>query len=349
MFIPPKFSTLIITVYTLAVGTIGAALAYWLSFPVYILLGPAILVSIISLFGIRFAVADSVRDIAFLLIGIGIGAGINPEATAAFLRWPLAFVILAVMLTAILILCKSLLVRFFGFDERSAILAATPGHLSFVLGLGASLDLDVSKVAVVQSIRLLSLTLLVPLAAIFVGVELGTNILPVGDAMLFLDLLILIIVSGAFGFLLKRFNVPAAILIGGLITSSIAHAAEFTPGVLIPEIAMPCFLIMGTLIGTRFSGITINQLRNLFFAGLATTLISVLLAVLAAIPISYYLIMQPEHVLVAFAPGGLETMIAMGAVLGANPSFVAACHVGRLLLLPILVPLLMVRSKKLPA
>ena len=67
MFIPPKFSTLIITVYTLAVGTIGAALAYWLSFPVYILLGPAILVSIISLFGIRFAVADSVRDIAFFV------------------------------------------------------------------------------------------------------------------------------------------------------------------------------------------------------------------------------------------------------------------------------------------
>lgn len=341
-------STFITTFNTLVVGAIGAGLAYWLSFPVYVLLGPAILVSAVSLFGFRFAIADSVRDVAFLLIGIGIGAGMNPEATAVFLRWPLAFAVLAVMLTAILLLCKYLLVRFFGFEERSAVLAATPGHLSFVLGLGASLDLDVAKIAVVQSIRLLSLTLLVPLVAISFGVKLGTNILPDGVPMHITDLLILIAVSCFVGAVLKRFNVPAAILIGGLITSSIGHAVEYTPGILPVNIALPCFMIMGTLIGTRFSGITINQLKNALFAGLTTTFVSVLLAVAAAVPVSYYLMMQPEHVVVAFAPGGLETMIAMGAVLGANPSFVAACHVGRLLLLPILVPFLIGRSKKLP-
>jgi uncharacterized membrane protein AbrB (regulator of aidB expression) len=38
-------------------------------------------------------------------------------------------------------------------------------------------------------------------------------------------------------------------------------------------------------------------------------------------------------------------MIAMGAVLGANPGFVAACHIGRLLLLPLLVPALLAKHK----
>ncbi|MBE9476473.1 MAG: AbrB family transcriptional regulator [Proteobacteria bacterium] len=341
-------STFITTAYTLVVGAVGAAIAYWLSFPVYILLGPAILVSVTSLFGFRFAIADSVRDVAFLLIGIGIGAGINPEATTVFLRWPLAFLVLAVMLVAILLLCKNLLVRFFGFDERSAILAATPGHLSFVLGLGAALDLDVAKVALVQSIRLLSLTILVPLVAISFGVTLGTDILPDGAPMQMTDLFILIIVSCILGLVLKRFNVPAAILIGGLITSSVGHALEYTPGILPKNIALPCFMIMGTLIGTRFSGITVYHLKSALFAGLATTFVSVLLAVIAAVPVSYYLGMPPEHVVVAFSPGGLETMIAMGAVLGANPSFIAACHVARLLLLPVLVPFLIGRSKKLP-
>ncbi len=342
-------STFITTLYTLAVGAIGAGLAYWLSFPVYILLGPAILVSFISLFGIHFAIADIMRDVAFLLIGIGIGAGIDPEATAAFMRWPLAFAALAVMLFAILVLCKYLLVRFFGFDERSAVLAATPGHLSFVLGLGVSLDLDVAKVAVVQSIRLLSLTLLVPLVAILFGVKLGTNILPVGTPMHGIDLLILIIISIVVGLVLKRFNVPAAILIGGLITSSAGHAFEYTTGTLPKEIAMPCFLLMGTLIGTRFSGITICQLKNALFAGLATTIISILCAIIISVPIAYYLMMQPAQVVVAFAPGGLETMIAMGAVLGANPSFVAACHIWRLLLLPIMVPFLIGQNKSINA
>ncbi len=333
------------TFYTLIIGAVGAGIAYWLSFPVYILTGPAIFVSLVSLSGVQFAISDNVRDVAFLLIGIGIGAGMNTEATAAFMRWPIAFAVLAIMLVTILMLCQYVLVRFFGFDPRSAVLAGTPGHLSFVLGLGAALDLDVAKVAVVQSIRLLALTLLVPLVAISFGVKLGSNILPAGISMQGAHLLGLIAASGVIGIVLKRFNIPAAILIGGLITSSFTHAADLTPGVLPAHIALPCFMIMGTLIGTRFSGISIVQLKAALFAGLTITVISVLLSVIAALPIAYILGMPAEHIVVAFAPGGLETMIAMGAVLGAYPSFVAACHIGRLLFLPLLIPAMLGRHK----
>ena len=345
MSIMPCRSEFSRTLYTLVIGAVGAAVAYCLSFPVYVLTGPAIFVSLASLSGVQFAISDKLRDVAFLLIGIGIGAGMNTEATAAFMRWPIAFAVLAVLLVTILKLCKYVLVRFFGFDQRSAVLAATPGHLSFVLGLGAALDLDVAKVAVVQSIRLLALTLLVPLVAILFGVKLGTNILPAGVSMQGIHLLGLIAVSSAVGMVLKRFNIPAAILIGGLITSSFAHAVDLTPGVLPADIALPCFMIMGTLIGTRFSGISLLQLKAALFAGLTITIISVMLCVFAALPIAYILGMPVAHIIVAFAPGGLETMIAMGAVLGANPSFVAACHIARLLFLPLLIPTMLGRRK----
>ena len=155
----------------------------------------------------------------------------------------------------------------------------------------------------------------------------------------------LIAVSSAVGMVLKRFNIPAAILIGGLITSSFAHAVDLTPGVLPADIALPCFMIMGTLIGTRFSGISLLQLKAALFAGLTITIISVMLCVFAALPIAYILGMPVAHIIVAFAPGGLETMIAMGAVLGANPSFVAACHIARLLFLPLLIPTMLGRRK----
>ncbi len=49
--------------------------------------------------------------------------------------------------------------------------------------------------------------------------------------------------------------------------------------------------------------------------------------------------MPTAHVLTAFAPGGLETMIAMGAAMGASPGFIAASHMARLMLLLALVPL----------
>ena len=345
MFLKTARSDWIITLYTIAIGAVGAVLAYYLSFPVYVLTGPAILVSMISLTGLKFAITPTVRDIAFLLIGIGIGAGVTSEATAAVLRWPLAIGALAVMLLVIILLCQFLLVRFFNFDRRSAVLAATPGHLSFVIGLGDALGLDVARVAVVQSIRLLALTLLVPLVAILFGIKLGTNILPAGISMQGVHLLGLIAISVVAGLILKRLNVPAAILIGAMLTSGVFHAVDLTPGVLSPSIAWPCFLVIGTMIGTRFSGISFMQLKNALLAGLTTTAVSISLTVVVAIPIAYFLTIPTAHVVVAFSPGGLETMIAMGAVLGANPGFVAACHIGRLLLLPLLVPALLAKRK----
>ena len=50
--------------------------------------------------------------------------------------------------------------------------------------------------------------------------------------------------------------------------------------------------------------------------------------------------------LVAFAPGGLETMVAMGAVIGADAGFVAAAHIARLFMLTGLVPLFLGRGPR---
>lgn len=329
------------TVLTLATGMTGAALGYWLSAPVYVLTGPAILISVLSLAGIRFAIPNLLRDAAFVVIGIGIGAGVNSDVMAAMLHWPLAFLVLAATIVAILLVCRFLLMRFFGLDHQSAVLAATPGHLSFVLSMSAILDLNVARIVVIQSIRLLAMTLLVPFAALLAGVELGGTILPPGTPMDWLQFGVLAAISIVAGLLFQRLRVPAAMLMGAMVVSSIAHLLEYTPGSLHPHVALVAFTILGTLIGTRFSGISSQQLKESMAAGLTITIASAVLAALAAIPVSMMLEMPVTHVLVAFAPGGFETMVAMGVVLGASPGFVAACHVARLLVLPMLVPLVL--------
>lgn len=335
----------LVTAYTLAAGAAGAALAYLASLPVFILTGPAILVSALSLMGVRFHVAGVVRDAALLVIGIGLGAGVNAEATDAVLRWPLAFAALAAILVLILMICRSLLTRVFGFDRKSAILAATPGHLSFVIGLGVALDVNVARIAIVQSVRLLALTLLVPFVALAFGVTIGPGAMFAGPPMPWTDLALLFAVALAAGAALQRVGAPAPLLIGGLGASSLAHLADLTRGVPAPEVALPCFLVLGTLIGARFTGVTLADLRRAFRAGLTVTFVSAALAVAAAVPVAMALGIPAAHVVIAFAPGGLETMIAMGAVLGANPGFVVACHVARLMILTVLTPALL-RTRK---
>lgn len=342
----PDRSILFITFYTVASGIVGAALAYYLSLPIYPLLGPALFVSVISLTKIKFAIAHPVRDAALLFIGISIGAGVNTEAAITVIRWPLAFVALALMLIVALLICQWVLFRIFDFDRRSALLAATPGHFSFIMSLGSMLDVDITRIAVVQTIRVLALTLCVPFVAMAFGIDVSSNILPAGPTMASEHVLALMLVSIIVGIFLQKLNVPAAFLIAAMSVSLVGQLLQLTPGKLSPIVGLPCFVIVGTMIGSRFSGITVDQLKISFLAGVVATVVNVILVLFVAIPVAIFIAMPAAHVVVAFSPGGLETMIAMGAVIGANPGFVAACHVGRLFLLAILVPLILSRQQK---
>ena len=63
-------------------------------------------------------------------------------------------------------MCRWIIELYFGFDRLTAGLVSAPGHLSFVLALSEDRNADVRKVAVVQSIRVLFLSLCIPLLLI---------------------------------------------------------------------------------------------------------------------------------------------------------------------------------------
>lgn len=343
----PTRASLMTTGQTLIVGGIGAWIAGLLGAPIAVLTGPATLVCLAALAGMRTGIDDTVRNLTFLVIGVGIGSGVDTDATQAMLRWPLAFAVLGVMLWVTLWLCARVLERGFGLPRRSAYLAAAPGHLSFVVSLSSALELDTTRIVVIQSVRLLVLTLTVPIIAIAFGYELTDQIMPPGIPIGWHHFGLLLIAGLIIGYIFDRIGLPAALLIGGMVASSLGHGTGLTPGILHPWFTFLGLMTVGTLIGARFDGITRQSLMQSLAAGLTATTITTLMAVLAALPIAYTLNFDPTHVLIAFAPGGLETMIAMGVVLGANPGFVAACHVARLLFLTILIPFFVGRINRI--
>lgn len=344
MSIAPPPHTALLTLRTLAVGAIGAGLGHWLSFPVFILTGPAILVALAALSGMRFAIYPPLWNGALLVVGVTIGSGVTDQAAAAFLRWPMAFAVLALVLAAIIQSSRSLLVRGFGYSQTGAILAATPGHLSFVLSMAAELNAELPRISTVQAVRLLSLTLIVPFGARLMGVDMTTATIRSGVPLSTGHFFILLGFGLLLGLVFRRFRIPAPFLIGGMLVAVGFHLGHISQGQVSAPIALAGFLVVGTMIGTRFSGVRPSQLRRDGLAGLLCTGLAVGLAGLAAWPVSIYLGMPILHVLVAFSPGGLETMLAMGAVLGASPGFVTAAHVARLLLLLFLLPIFLGRS-----
>ncbi len=328
-----------VTVTTLCVGLCGAIVGWALSVPAAFLIGPAVAVALASVAGLRMGISDRLRDICLMTLGLGVGAGFDPATGTAIIRWPLAFAVLAVVLVVSLQIIRTVLERGFGFDRKSAILAAIPGHLSLVLGIATSSGLDVGRIALVQTIRLLALTVIVPFAALAMGYEMQASVMPTGTPLAWGHLGALALTGLTLALALKRLGLPAPMLLGPMIASAAGHMSELTPGTLPDWIMMAAFIALGTLIGSRFSGMTAPMVRSGLIAGLVSTCIAICMATLAALLVAAALNMPGAQVMVAFAPGGLETMIALGAVMGASPGFVAACHVMRLLILSALLPL----------
>jgi len=329
----------------LGAGALGAGIGWAVHAPIYALLGPAVMVSLLSLGGMPSAIDPRLRDVCFILLGLAVGAGFDSNALGAMVRWPLAFALIVVLTWVIMLSCRAVLYRFFNFDRRAALLASAPGHLSLVIAIASETGSDVNRVSIAQSVRLLSLTLIVPFIAMAMGVELGASILPVGETLPLASVAGLIVAGAVVGWVFIHLNIPAPLLMGAMVVSGAGHLTGVTPGLMPGWLILPAFVVLGALIGTRFSGVTTGLLANGIWAGLTITVIAAGLSAVAAIPVGLALGMPVAHVLVAFAPGGLETMIAVGAVLSVVPGFVAACHITRLMVLSVLLPMMLGRRR----
>ena len=326
-------------VLALCLGMLGASAAHVISLPAPFLTGPALTVSIACVFGLNCNVPTWLRDTCFILIGIGMGAGITPQVIGAAAQWPVAIFVLLLSLILILHIGSVMLRVWWRFDRTSAVLASSPGHLSYVLGLSADTGADVQKVSIVQSLRILLLTILVPIAFVLIGGGNVPEITVVKANMPWLHITVILMLSFCTGWVLKWLRVPAAYLLGGMAVSGLFHASSMTAGNLPEWLAISAFVVMGTLIGARFSGLSLKVLGSSLVAGLVITGVSAGISITASIFVAELLGLPINHVLIAFAPGGVETMAAMAVLLQVDPSFVAVHHVARLLFLSALVPI----------
>lgn len=328
------------TILTLAAGLAGFALARWIGFPAPALTGPSLLVMLLSLTGLRLEVPIILRNGCFVIIGLSLGTGVTPEVYQTAAQWPVSFLFLAASVVMIFILCKTALRRLWKQDRATAILSSVPGHLSYILGLSTQSGGNIAMISVVQSTRVLALTLLVPFAVGMMGYDVF-HPAPPGLGMDPLVLVASFSLALLLGLVLLRFKVPAALLLGGMLLSTSTHLTGLVEGLVPHWASVPAFVIMGAMIGSRFSGVSLAMLRMAFVAGLALTLIAFAVTIFFALCLVQFVDLPLPQVLIAFAPGGVESMAAMALIMHADPTFVAAHHVWRLVILTFMAPVLL--------
>ena len=114
---------------------------------------------------------------------------------------------------------------------------------------------------------------------------------------------------------------------------------------MIPIFSIFAFIILGIVIGARFVSIDLKLLKTSFFSGFSLTLVGALFSLFFAYLTSKITDIKLVDAIIAFAPGGLETMIAMGSIVNADPTYVAIHHVIRIIFLTFFVPFLIFRIK----
>lgn len=321
----------------IAVGGAGGGLFALAGLPAAWLSGAMVAVAAAALAGLSAAVPARLRDATYVLLGVSMGAGVDRGLLARLGDWPASLLGLAVAVALMIAGSYLWLRRVSGWDPASAYFGSIPGALSMTLVTAESSRADIRRVALSQTLRLFLLVGVLPMVVTAVdpaGVTAGATprVHEAGP-------LALLLVAGLAGAVVgHRLRIPAGILIGAFLTSGVLHGFGVVEGALPGALQNPSLVLLGTMLGLRFSGTDLAMLVATLTAGVGAFLASLTAAMAGAAAISTLTGLGFGQVLIAYAPGGLEVMVILAFALKVDPAYVAAHHLARFVAMTMLVP-----------
>jgi membrane AbrB-like protein len=208
---------------------------------------------------------------------------------------------------------------------------------------------DSRQIIIIQVIRILLLTICVPIMSMFL--PMGHYEGPAAAPPMELWTLLPVAAGCAVaGFILTKLRTPAGYVLGAMAVAIAAKFAGWFEGTMPPLLLTAIFILVGAMIGVRFNGITRAEFMRAAKGGLVGTGITVALCTAVVFAISPLVDMSIGQIWLGLSPGALEGMGALGIALGFDTAFIAAHHVSRLLILTFAIPVvaMLVREKQVP-
>lgn len=266
------------------------------------------------------------------------------DSLSLIAQWPVTMAALVLELLLIVGATGYMLRVLFKIDRGTAYLSSFPGHLSFVMGIASAGVGDPRQIVIIQVIRVLMLTICVPIGALFLPVG-HFSIAAVPDATP-LMLVGMIGFCAIVGFVFTKLGVPAGYSLGAMAAATTAKLTGIFEGAIPEPLLIVTFVLIGALIGARFQGISRSEIIKASVGGLIATAMTVAIVTAVTFAASTLVDMPFAQIWLGLSPGGLEAMGALGIALGLDTAFIAAHHVTRLLLLTFLIPVVTMLIKE---
>jgi hypothetical protein len=346
MIVQPRIKA---QIFALLIGALCGVGSYALGLPLPWMLGPMIGLTVVSIAGAPVRGPDRLRPFVIPVIGVMLGSAVHPGSFEQIGSWAITFVALPFYLAVAAGLSFTVYRRMGQYDRVTAFYAAMPGGLNEMLIMGATAGGDERKIALAHAARVLLVILFVAVFfGLFLGVRSGANasnwISVTSPSLSDYALLIGAAVIGLW--LGKMLRLPAVPIFGPMIVSGIFHLVGWV------EIAPPSVFIViaqvviGTIIGTRFIGATLAELRRDILLAAVGSGIMLIVAVCFAVGIAWAAGVTLSQAFLAFAPGGLTEMSLLTLALGQDVTYVSTVHIIRITLVIAIAPAVFAALRK---
>jgi membrane AbrB-like protein len=327
---------------TMAIATIGGAAFAAVGFPAGLIAGSILAVALAALVGRPVVVPHAVACVAFVLVGILLGAVVTPETLRGIAAWPFSIALLVAAALCMIVATGSYLRFVHGWDRLSALLGASPGSLAQVMALSAEFGLDLRAIAIVQTMRVLILTVGMPagLALFGLAVTPGLAPPPAASASYLVELAVLGTTAAATALAAARLRFPGGLLFGALAASGILHGTGLVRAVLPWWVAGAAMITLGAVAGARFANTSPRMLLNYLGAAVGSFAVAIAVASCFVLIVTAILPFRVADVVVAFAPGAQDTMMVLALALHLDPVFVGAHHLARFVVVTVSIAVL---------
>ena len=326
------------TLETLVIGAADGLLFLWLNLPGGLISGAMATVGIAALAGRPVTMPPILTQTVLVLLGITLGSLVSRQLIQHMSAYPLTIGLLALATFCSTFGSSIYLQRVHGWDQTSALLAGSPGALSQITILAAEKGADVAAIAVVQTMRVIILTAALPLVVVATGIAPAAPLVIASPIASPLELAALTAAAVAVALLLRLAQFPASWMFGAMLASAVLHGTGWIEGGLPPWMRNVVLVGIGAVIGTRFARISKKTLLSHVNAGLGSFAVAIAISTVFVTIILLTTNVRFADVVVAFAPGAMDAMLALALTLHIDPIFVGAHHLSRFVFVSITTP-----------
>ena len=325
---------------TFVVALAGVAIFHNLALPLPWLLGPLSTCLIAALLSVPLGGIKPVNEGMRTILGVAVGATITPAVLATLPSMWTTLALIPLMTLCIGLIGVPYFRKIWGFDFATSYYAAMPGGLQDMLVFGEEAGGDVRALSLIHATRVMVIVVALPfLLQMYWDADLSN---PPGVPLQTIegDQLVLMLICAILGWqLAKRVGLFGASILGPLILATLAALSGLLVHRPPAEAIWAAQFFIGMSVGSKYAGITLQEVKTDLTAGLGFCLILIALTFFFAELIYVAGLAPPMETVLAFAPGGQAELTVLALIVGADVAFVIAHHVLRLFVVIMGAPL----------